>query len=212
MSTNLRDFFQSNNNIPEIEAYCKAVFDDSDVDFSSVVMEARRQILEYASTKGPRYIRRNFMPDNMYCNMVGVLYERYPTLMGEDKEGCAYLKLAPDIRLYPKKLSERYLPGNHITKHVKSKFGQELYSDDTKIHVLYAGPVLEKEDWTLDFKGVYASYINEYYPKRAAFVIDLNDLAKPMNLRGESIAPQGPQTPLVWLPKTAEGDQERKAE
>lgn len=212
MTTNLHDYFQSNNKIPEIKTYCRGVLEATDFDFVSVTMEARRQLLEYASTKAPMYIRRNFMPDNMYCNMIGVLYELYPTLMNEDKEGCAYVKLAADIRFYPKKLNKRYLPGNQITKHVKSKFGQELYDEDTKIHVLYGGPVLEKEDWTLDFKGVYASYINEYYPKKAAFVIDLNDLAKPMSLGFENVEPQGPQTPLVRVAKKLEYEKERKAE
>ena len=210
MVTNLHDFFYSNNNMPEVEAYCRGVFEASPIDMASVVAEARKQLLDHASTKGPNYITRNFMSGNMHSNMVGVLYERYPELMQEDQEGCAYLKLADNLRVYPKKLSDKYLPGNIPTKHVKSKYGQELYSDDTKIHVLYAGPVLEKEDWTLDFRGVYASFINEYNPKKAAFIIDLSDLAKPMGLGVESIAPNGPQTPLVRVPGVADG-KERKA-
>lgn len=208
MDSNLHNFFQ---NYKEIDAYCRKAFEDSGVDYASVVQEARRQLLEYAQTKGPNYIRRNFMPDNMYCNVVGLLYDRYPDLMFEDQENCAYLKLAQDIRVYPKKLNDKYLPGNIITNHVKSKYGQELFNDDTKIHVLYAGFVLEKEDWMLDFKGVYASYINDYYPKKAAFIIDLDDMAKPQILGVEEVQPQGPQKPLVWIPQR-DSDTEKKAQ
>lgn len=43
---------------------------------------------------------------------------------------------------------------------------------------MYAGPVLEDKDWMKNYKGFYASYINEYYPTKAEFIIDLKDYIK----------------------------------
>jgi hypothetical protein len=122
--------------------------------------------------------------------------------MFEDRERCPYLKLAGNLRVYLKKLDEHYIPGNIITDHVKEKRGQELITDDAKIYVLYAGPVLEKNDWAIDLKRVVASCINEYYPKRPEFVIDLKEYIKQSVIADNEQAQQEDQ--LVVIPKRDE--------
>ena len=178
METNLSDFFERKDDKSEIEAHCRLKFLESSIDIYKIIQAARNETVNFARSVSSHYIQRNTMPEKMYSTMVGMLYDAYPNMMFKDKEGCPYLKLADNIRLYPKKLNDRYLPGNIVTDYVKEKRGQEMFVDDTHIHVLYVGPVLENNDWALDLKGVFASYINKYYPTKAAFIIDLKEFIK----------------------------------
>lgn len=125
MELNLQDYFK-NYNKSEIEEYCKRILSESHVDFYSAFAQARKLTIEYAKSKPPNYITRNSLPLQMYDNMVGCLKDLYPNLMHEDKEGCPFLLIAEDLRMYPKKLSNTYVPGNIITEHVKEKRGAKI--------------------------------------------------------------------------------------
>jgi hypothetical protein len=56
--------------------------------------------------------------------MVGLLYDHYPERMFEDSTGCHYLLLTKNIRVYPKKLNDKYLPSNIILKALNKKEGK----------------------------------------------------------------------------------------
>jgi hypothetical protein len=118
------------------------------------------------------------MVENMYGNMIGLLYDNYPEMMQLDKEDRPYLKLAADVRIYMKKLDEKYLPSNVITRHVLKLRGQELFEDGSRIHVLYAGYRLKDEVWGNDLVGTFMSYVNKYYPTRTEWILDLAEYKK----------------------------------
>ena len=118
------------------------------------------------------------MTENMYGNMIGLLYDNYPDMMHIDREDRPDLKLSADVRIYMKKLNEKYLPSNVVTQYVLQLRGQELFEDGSQIHVLYAGYLLNEEVWGNNLTGTFISYVNKYYPTRTEWILDLAEYRK----------------------------------
>jgi hypothetical protein len=177
MTANLQNYF-SDHNPSQLKDYCSSLLRASKIDLSAIIDMGHRLTLLDAELKSSNYKQRNFMPEIMYGNFVGLLYDNYPEMMQQDAEDRPYLKLANDVRIYPKKLNEKYLPSNIITNHVMALNGQELFVDDTQIHVLYAGFVLSDKLWPNELKGHFISYVHSYFPTRVEWVLDLADFRK----------------------------------
>jgi hypothetical protein len=177
MSDNLRDYF-SENPSGKIKAYCDRLLKNSHIDLAKIIGLAHKLTLLDGELKSTNYKQRNYMTENMYGNMIGLLYDNYPDLMQIDKEARPYLKLASDARIYMKKLNEKYLPSNVVTQYVLKLRGQELFEDGSQIHVLYAGYLLKEEVWGNDLTGTFISYVNKYYPTRTEWILDLAEYKK----------------------------------
>ncbi len=177
MNTELTDYLASHK-ISKAQTECSNALINSNVDLYKIIVRAHEMTLEDAGRKRKNYKQRNFMAESMYGNMIGLLYDNYPTVMFEDRTGCHYLRLAKNIRVFPKKLNEKYLPNNIVTKSVKEKRGQELLLNDEQVHVLYAGYCLENEINWMKLEGIYASYVNKYYPTNTEWALDLKDYSK----------------------------------
>lgn len=169
--------YLASHKISKAQIECQDALTASHVDFYKIIVRAHEMTLEDAERKRKHYKQRNFMAESMYGNMTGLLYDNYPTMMFEDRTGCPYLRLTKNIRMYPKKLNEKYLPNNIVTNSVKEKRGQELHLNDEQIHVLYAGYLLEENNW-MKLQGIYASYVNKYYPTDTEWALDLKDYSK----------------------------------
>jgi hypothetical protein len=145
------------------------------IDFVAVINQARKMTLIEAAAKPPQYKQRNWMAENMYGNIIGLLHENYPEYMQTDTYGRPYILLAPNIRVYLKKLTETYLPNNIKTRHVKKLNAQDLFSDKERISIVYAGFVLTRNDWALEFKEICITCLNRVYINRPAWTIDLTE-------------------------------------
>jgi hypothetical protein len=181
MATNLSDYF-SENRSQQIREYCNGLLNSSTVDLAGIINLAHKLTLLDGELKSSNYKQRNYMAESMFGNMIGLLYENYPQMMNLDIEKRPFLKLADDVRVYPKKLNEKYLPGNVVTNHVLALRGQELFQDGSQIHVLYGGYVLHDEVWGNQLKGTYISYVNEYYPTKTEWVLDLEEYRKNIDI------------------------------
>ncbi|MBE7171484.1 MAG: hypothetical protein INR73_12890 [Williamsia sp.] len=173
----VQNYFQ-NYDSPKIKEYCTELLNEAPIDFSSIIQLAQKLTLLDAELKSSNYKQRNFMAENMYGNYVGLLYDNYPEMMHTDAEDRPYVKLAEDVRIYPKKLNEKYLPSNIKTDHVKKLDSQQLSIDDKKIHVLYCGYILTDQIWPNKLKGCYISFVNTYYPSKIEWVLDADDFRK----------------------------------
>lgn len=178
MSNDLRDYFRDENPSMKIKSYCHGLLSESKIDVAGIIGLAHKLTLLDAELKSTNYKQRNFMTENMYGNMIGLLYDNYPEMMQIDKEDRPYLKLSADARIYMKKLNEKYLPSNIITQYVLKMRGQELFEDGSQIHVLYAGYLLNNEVWGNELTGTYISYINKYYPTKTEWILDLAEYKK----------------------------------
>lgn len=177
METNLSDYFEQHN--PNtVKDYCDQLLKDGIVDFASIIELAHKLTLMDAEMKSSNYKQRNFMAEVMFGNYVGLLYDNYAELMQTDDEKRPYLRLADDVRVYPKKLNEKYLPSNVVTGHVKKLNGQELFEDGSKIHVLYSGYILTDSIWPNALKGNYISCVNTYFHSKLEWVLDLEEYRK----------------------------------
>lgn len=164
--------------ISEAQKICMNALNEAPVDFYRIITSAHALTLEDAARKRKHYKQRNFMAESFYGNMVGLLYDNYPMRMHQDAYGCPYVLLSKNVRVYPKKLDEDYLPNNIVTKSVKARRGQSLLLRPEQIHVLFAGySLVNNNDW-MQLRGVYASYINKYYPRNTEWAIDLADFKK----------------------------------
>ncbi len=199
--------YVDNHNPSVLRNYCHSLFQKSELDMASVYEEAHKLTLQDAERKRSHYKRRNFMAENMYGNMVGLLIDNYPELIDLDSEKRPFIKLSDNVRIYPKKLDEKYLPNNIVTKHVLRLRGQKLITGGTKIHVLNAGFVLDGKEWMKQPKGYFVSYTNEYYPTKTEWVLDLNEYRKSKAI----ILPYDVQQPIEENLATAKIVQSRKA-
>jgi hypothetical protein len=176
METNLQDSFDKSRNLhlkPIVEERLKAL----GISLPAIFDKARKLTVAEASAKPPNYKQRNYMAVVMHSYVIGLLSENVRDLLKADKEGRPYLLLGDNMRLYFKKLTpNKYLPSNINTEHVKCLNEQELFENEEKIHVFYAGYVLDDEDWNLEFKEVCISYRNRVFAKESAWVIDLRTI------------------------------------
>lgn len=173
MSTNVQDFFDKSKNL-KLKTRVEQLLKNCPIDFVSVFAKARLLTINDASKKPSYYKQRNYMAENMYGNVIGILYDNFPDYMEKDTHERPYVVLEKDIRLYIKKLTKKYLPNNIKTKHVDCLNAQELFDQDEHIHVVYAGFVLEQNDWALDFKEICLSYLNKAFRNVAAWIVDLS--------------------------------------
>lgn len=174
MNTNVDDFFEKSRNL-KLKGEVESLLQQSPIDLNAILNTARTMTLDDASVKPSQYKGRNFMAETMYGNVIGLLYDNYPEYMREDDHGRPFILLAKDIRIYIKKLNEQFLPNNVTTKHVKVLNAQDLFINEEQIHVLYAGFVLDRNDWALDFKEVCIVYRNKVFYTKIAWVVDLTE-------------------------------------
>lgn len=175
MKLKLHNIFEKARNLPlqkEVEEGLKRI----GVDLVSIFENARQMTVKEAAKKSALFIPRNYMAEVMHGNAIGLLYQVIPQFMRKDKHNRAYIALGDSIRVYVKKLSpKRYTPSNIKTKHVNNMDFQTLFEDDEKVHVVYAGYVLDSNDWVLEFKEVCVSYLNRFYKNEAAWIINLRE-------------------------------------
>ncbi len=164
--------------ISEAQTICMKALNEAPVDFYRIITAAHALTLEDASRKRKHYKQRNFMAESFYGNMVGLLYDNYPMRMHQDVYGCPYVLLSKNVRVYPKKLDEHYLPSNIVTKSVKARRAQSLLLRPEQIHTLFIGYSLVNDNDWMQLRGIYASYINKYYPRNTEWALDLNDFKK----------------------------------
>jgi len=177
MVEQLVDYFNQFDS-KKVEEYCREEFKKSHVDIYTLIQKAHQLTLQDAALKRKSYKPRNYMATVMNGNIIGLMNDNYSELIKKDESDCDYLMLSKYIRIYPKKLDDKYLPSNVITNTVLKRRGQEMMLDDEKIHVIYAGYRLDSNDWMKELQGVYASYINEYYPKEKKWIINLQEYVK----------------------------------
>ena len=172
------------------------------VDFAQIFNEAQKLTFEDAKRKPSHYKRRNFMAENMYGNIIGLLVDNYQSLIEEDAHKRPFIRLDKDVIIYIKKLTPKtYIPNNIITEHVKELKYQELFEDAARINVLFAGFVLKNEDWFVPFENVCIAYLNRFYTHQAAWIIDLKDYPKSGTIISP-LVPVEPDAPLVTVPDT----------
>lgn len=205
MSTKVNDFFEKARNLPLKERVEKRLV-DIPIDFVNVFSTAKQMTLSEASLKPANYKQRNYMAELMYGNVIGILYDNYPELMRKDEQNRPYIFLDSQTRLYLKKLTENYLPNNIKTDHVKKMNMQQLFDEEDQIHILYAGFVLNMNDWTQNLKEVCVSYINRVYNTRSAWIIDLqlNEYRKHTSIVTYLDTTVEAETTLVTVPSANE--------
>lgn len=199
------DYFEKSKNL-KLKDEVSLLLEKCPFDFAKIFKEAKDITLKEAGLKPPKYKQRNYMAENMYGNTIGILYDNYPQYMHIDSCGRPYVLLEKNIRIYIKKLSDKYLPSNIKTKHVKKLNAQDLFAEKSQIHVLYAGFVLQNNDWAINFKEVCITYINKVYNNIAAWVIDLRDKAywKSGDIITYLSQPNVEDSPLISVPGVKE--------
>lgn len=172
MSTD--DFFEKSRNL-QLKDKIHILLTRSPIDFVAIINEARELTVKEAGLKPPNYKQRNYMAETMYGNVIGILHDNHPEYMKIDDCSRPYILLEKNVRVYIKKLTENYAPNNIKTQHVKAMDAQDLFTGDVSINVLYAGFILNMNDWALPFRSICISYLNKVYNKQAAWTIDLNE-------------------------------------
>lgn len=199
MSTNLQQNLEDSKN--DAESQFRDALLSTGVDPYSIIEAARELTLSDAGKKPSHFkLGRNYMAEIMYNNIIGIATDVYGSRMKQDKENRHYLELTPTVRLYFKKLNDKYLPSNIVTKYTKALRGQELFNEGgTQIHVVNVGYIVKDNDYTQDFKGIYASYVNKYYPSDVVWVIDLS-IYKSTGIIVPNHEPAIAAEPLVKVP------------
>lgn len=194
------DTYQEKYSPATTKEYITGLINKSNVDFHSIICEAKDITLKEVSIKKTYYQDKNWIANTFNGNMIGLFRDYYPHLMKIDKHKRWYLELAPDVRVFFKKLDEFYKPNNVKTKHVEN-----LWSHSTeglsKIHTIYMGYVLENNDWT-KLRGIYASYPNNFFNKKIDWVIDMIDFATIIKFPLEHN--QNTPEEIIITPKTIE--------
>ncbi|MFN8286028.1 MAG: hypothetical protein U0V74_04705 [Chitinophagales bacterium] len=157
--------------------YIVQAFKDKGVDCKSIILEAHGLTLNEAKAKLNYYQNRNWIANTMNGNIIGKMRDAYPELMRIDGHGRPYMELQNDIHIYFKKMDANFRVNNIPTKHVEDLWSQLKGSGEAKIHVLFVGFILEKEDWSA-IRGVYAAYPSDYFKRKVDWKIDLQHFVK----------------------------------
>jgi hypothetical protein len=177
---NISSGFYDNPQNKELEKRMRDLLSKGEIDFTQILNEAQKLTISDASRKPSHYKQRNFMAENMYGNMIGLLFDNYPGYLRRDKHKRPFVKFENDIRIYLKKLTPKsYLPSNIETDYVKKLKCQELFTpESSRINVLFAGYVLKEDDWFIPFEECCISYINRFFIDQVAWTIDLKEYKK----------------------------------
>ncbi len=160
------------------------------IDILPIIEDAHRKLLEEASTQSPEFITKLYWAEGMNRNMVGFLKKRYPETVKYDEAGRVYLKLGENVRVYFKKLDDKFRPRNIPTGHVIDLNSAQGQLFGRELSVLYVGPKLKKSNvW--DEIGYFMVEMRSN--SRCEWVSDLSDLSANMNT-GFSTVPK-PLTP-----------------
>jgi hypothetical protein len=166
--------FLDSYNKDTIKKHFDSTFKSAGVDFDGIIMDAHALTLAEASVKPKHHISKNWMAETMYGHMIGIALERHRDMVLYDQENRPYIKLGNDIRMYFKKLDEKYRPSNIDTEHVKNLLFQKIEEEGTQIYIGYVGYIINDGDWT-QVVGTYTSYIHKYYRKRIEWVLQMTD-------------------------------------
>ena len=145
MNANLLNFPQNPSGKFTRQEDLEEVYFRKGVDFDDVIRDAHDLTLRNASERDPNYKGRAYMATNMNWNLLGILKDRYSSEIFYDEEKRLFFRLAPDVRLYFKKLDKKGRPSNIPTKHVLklNSYQGSFFSNPTTI--LYAGYQLKQE-------------------------------------------------------------------
>lgn len=191
------DTYQARYSARTTKEYITNKIHESTVDFQSIISEAHDITLREASIKKLSFQDKNWMATTFNGNIIGLFKEYYRDLMKVDKWGRSYLQLEHDIRVYFKKMDDKYTPSNVRTNHVCDLWSQNIGSDlGGKIHIVYVGYVLDGGEWT-KLKGIYASYPSNFYKKKIDWVVNMSDFAKVTKLPVNS--EQSPEEIVITL-------------
>ncbi|GJM27579.1 MAG: hypothetical protein DHS20C17_02140 [Cyclobacteriaceae bacterium] len=142
----------------------------------------------------PHFRGRGWWAHHMNWYAVGLLRKSFSDLMDKDDCGRPFLILDKHVRIYFKKLNNKYMPDNIVTKHVRDMNTMSLKFDDDTITVLYAGFRVNKNwDEILGCNLVEMQSLNE-----PCWISDLTELGEKM-ISDDKVEVR-PITPPVVIP------------
>lgn len=202
MQTVMPGFYDDPKNY-QLRERVNKLLDQCSIDFTAIFNEAQQLTHTDANRKQSHYKGRNFMSENMYGNIMGLMTDNYPTYVHYDSYKRPFLKLDKDVYVYIKKLTPKtYVPSNVITNHVKALRYQQLFdSYDKVVNVLFGGYVLKDEDWFLPLEETCISYLNKFYYDQAAWTIDVKAYPKYQTII-TPLTKEETELPLVTVPET----------
>ncbi|RPD39449.1 hypothetical protein [Chitinophaga barathri] len=148
-------FSEFPNSREEKQALMEELYKAKGIDLNELLLRAHAQTLEEAEKRSLEGKGRGYMASTMSWNIRGELYKTYPELMQMDQHKRDYLMLGKNIRIYFKKLDNKYRPSNIVTKHVISLNTQQLLFRPSPITVLYAGFRLAARNSWDELEGCY---------------------------------------------------------